>query len=598
MDTQRLKAVVASRSTAARWLMLLLLMMPALSGRAAPAVPISAIAVNTTADELDGFPGNGHCSLREAIINANNDDGGQADCPAGSGADSITLPDGTYTLTGAAGEDFNASGDLDIRDDLTINGASAQSTIIQAGTDTTNGVDRVLHIADPHKTVEINDVTIRYGKTPDGASGASASDGERGGGIFNYFSTLTLNDCSVIYNRTGDGGDGTAGPRGEGGWGGGIQVQWGTLILNDTVVAYNETGAGGNAAAGSRGGWGGRGGGIYVFGSAVALTNSTVRNNDTGDGGNGGEGGGNGGFGGHSAGIYADEGTPVAVIGGTISGNATCLGTRGGAGSETGSDGADGGRGNGGGLYVIDGSHLSLSDSTLSGNAAFHGGGIGSEAGEIVTMANCTLSDNYVLDSGGGIYNGSLTTLEMTNCTLSGNRSEEDGGGIYGGSTADATLTYVTVTDNTADVDNNGFGNGGGFKSLGIITMTNTIVAENIDKGGENPDCRGTVTSGDYNLLGISDSAHCSFTSQAHDQEGTTALPLDPMLANLTDNGGPTETHRLGASSPAVDEIPNGVNGCVVGIRDQRGVPRFPPCDIGSYEIDRAAHIYLPLTLG
>jgi hypothetical protein len=46
-----------------------------------------------TVNETEGLmAGDGSCTLREAIINANNDDqSGSTDCPAGSGADTITF---------------------------------------------------------------------------------------------------------------------------------------------------------------------------------------------------------------------------------------------------------------------------------------------------------------------------------------------------------------------------------------------------------------------------------------------------------------------------------------------------------------------------
>src|ERR1039457_2976318 len=58
-------------------------------------------------------------SLRGAILAAN----------ANAGADTITLPAGTYTLTlansGGLNEDACLTGDLDVTDSLTINGAGA-----------------------------------------------------------------------------------------------------------------------------------------------------------------------------------------------------------------------------------------------------------------------------------------------------------------------------------------------------------------------------------------------------------------------------------------------------------------------------------------
>jgi len=75
----------------------------------------ATITVTTTADEYDVAPGNGFCSLREAIANANSDALTRVDCPAGTGADTITLTSGfTYALTLVG--TTATTGDLDISD--------------------------------------------------------------------------------------------------------------------------------------------------------------------------------------------------------------------------------------------------------------------------------------------------------------------------------------------------------------------------------------------------------------------------------------------------------------------------------------------------
>ncbi|HET8536186.1 MAG TPA: choice-of-anchor Q domain-containing protein, partial [Solirubrobacteraceae bacterium] len=57
----------------------------------------------------------------------------------------------------------------------------------------------------------------------------------------------------------------------------------------------------------------------------------------------------------------------------------------------------------------------------------------------------------------------------------------------------------------------------------------------------------------------------------------------DPQLGALQDNGGPTQTMRPAAGSPAVDAVPSNL-GCAAS--DQRGVPRPVgiACDIGAVE--------------
>jgi CSLREA domain-containing protein len=126
----------------------------------------TTIAVSTTADTVAN---DGQCSLREAITAADSmrpsGAGATGECPAGtdSPADTIVLGPGRYVLTGAPGEDANASGDLDILSPLTIQGASAATTIIDA-----NHVDRVIDVINP-VAVTLMDVTLTGGHAPDGA---------------------------------------------------------------------------------------------------------------------------------------------------------------------------------------------------------------------------------------------------------------------------------------------------------------------------------------------------------------------------------------------------------------------------------------------
>ena len=61
------------------------------------------------------------------------DTGSGGDCTAGSGADTIKVPAGHYSLTGAANDDQNLSGDLDIDSDVTIAGAGELA--VAAGAD-------------------------------------------------------------------------------------------------------------------------------------------------------------------------------------------------------------------------------------------------------------------------------------------------------------------------------------------------------------------------------------------------------------------------------------------------------------------------------
>ncbi len=164
----------------------LLLLGGALPGRAMDSAPeMVSIQVNTPADELAV---DGNCSLREAIIAANTNQPVDA-CPAGSGADVISLPVGVYNLAIAGtNEDAARTGDLDITEELTINGASAPGGTPDRPVIDAQQLDRVFHIVNPSRmqpfVVTLSHLTIQNGKISEA--------NKNGGGIENEIGNLTL----------------------------------------------------------------------------------------------------------------------------------------------------------------------------------------------------------------------------------------------------------------------------------------------------------------------------------------------------------------------------------------------------------------------
>ena len=134
---------------------------PLAAGELPQVVTGTLITVNTNADSFASG-----CSLRSAIQAANTD-ASVAGCPAGSGADTISLSDDTYTLTRTGQlEDGNQTGDLDITSDLTIQG-SADISIVNA-----NHLDRVLHVVNPNAHVTMLNVKRpKWRCTRDGSPG-------------------------------------------------------------------------------------------------------------------------------------------------------------------------------------------------------------------------------------------------------------------------------------------------------------------------------------------------------------------------------------------------------------------------------------------
>ncbi|MBK9736612.1 MAG: hypothetical protein IPO92_17295 [Saprospiraceae bacterium] len=158
--------------------------------------PVSG-GVTTATGVIIGGAGAGQVSLRSAIIASN----------ANVGADIILFnvsTNGTPFTLAIAGANENGAltGDLDILDALTITGNGPANTIIQAGTNNTNGIDKVFSInplfTTPFATT-ISGITIRFGKNPslfsgDGFGGGLDWEGSGTG-------TLLIDNCIITDNK-------------------------------------------------------------------------------------------------------------------------------------------------------------------------------------------------------------------------------------------------------------------------------------------------------------------------------------------------------------------------------------------------------------
>lgn len=234
--------------------------------------------------------------------------------------------------------------------------------------------------------------------------------------------------------------------------------------------------------------------------------------------------------------------------------------------------------GNGGGGVFNQGT-LTLDEVDVRDNASSGGGGGVATSGTLTVRASLIRNNKAGL-AGGGILQ-TVGTLTMRHSTVSGNTADGGGGGIS--STGDGSITHATITKNEADTDGAGFaGDGGGLVETGTLTLARTVIAGNTDgsPGAEKPDCDSVgLTSDGHNVIG--DSSGCTFNPP----DATSVVDQNAGLApSLQDNGGPTQTHGLMASSVARDLIPAGDSAC--GGKDQRGVPRpqAAGCDAGAYE--------------
>jgi hypothetical protein len=277
--------------------------------------------------------------------------------------------------------------------------------------------------------------------------------------------------------------------------------------------------------------------------------------------------------------------------------------TGGTGGTGVGGQGANGGNGAGGGIY--NSSLLSLLRCTLSGNSAQGGmGGTGASGSSGATGGTGGAA------FGAGLANAGSTTL--INCTLAGNIANAGQGGTGGhgnlrgqggigglGGTAhaaglspdsgSATLTSCTISSNLSAAGSAGFGgiggnlkagtlgpgsaNSGGLFSAGNVQVQNTIIAGN-QATTLYADVSGTVQSGGFNLVGISDGSSGWLVGEIGNL-GNSSFPINPKLGPLQNNGGPTPTMALLIGSPAIDQ------GNSFGLTtDQRGFAR--PSDNGA----------------
>jgi Right handed beta helix region len=259
--------------------------------------------------------------------------------------------------------------------------------------------------------------------------------------------------------------------------------------------------------------------------------------------------------------------------------------------------------GGGGGIAVAGSGVTTIRRSTVSSNevhilggpVSAHGAGIYDAGPGPIVIDGSTISGNTVtatalastaFSAGAGIYstNGSNVTIQRS--TVSGNTATTGGGEtkvVAGGGVflnTDGEIEASTIASNTADLGSNLFFVGGTFRS--------TLVANPIGGFNCNYTGLGPVDSS-FSLESPGDS--CEF-DHATDQVNVADPGLD---LTLTDNGGPTLTHGLLPTSPAVDAG----NSFGLAGGDQRGLERpvdflgIPNAaggdgaDIGAFELAR-----------
>jgi len=439
-------------------------------------------AVASTCNNASNTDTSSECSLREAVIKAD----------AAGGTDTIQLAAGTYQLTRVDPEPdanrFNSQlGALDIKFSGTITGAGMgtgpSDTIVQAGTNATNGVD-VIFIVNPYASISeakvlnttISNMTLRFGKNADkvqsnwgngGAVEFDSTDGGvltldhdlitqnsvpngLGGGVASFNTSRTSGTFSSNASRTNitnseitdNSADTELNAKGEGTAviGGGIFV--GTpepITIQNSVISGNQADIPGHGSAG----------GIEVSGPSLSnfvanVPASTIQNSQISN---------------NTASVQAGgllTTAPLTITNTTFANNTATSGEANTGGGAILSDNDTGGQvaisgstftgnsvtGNStGGAILNDAGNLSVTDSRVAGNSAPRGSGIDQKSNTVAAVTSAT-------DDWWGCNGGPDTGTPPTNKPAPGCDSATDENTITGsGFTISPWVTLKTTAN-------------------------------------------------------------------------------------------------------------------------------------------------------
>jgi CSLREA domain-containing protein len=251
---------------------------------------------------------------------------------------------------------------------------------------------------------------------------------------------------------------------------------------------------------------------------------------------------------------------------------------------------ARGGGFGGGGVTNL--GSLTIADSIITSNGTnLFGGGI--ENLGTMTVMRSAITANSAGNYGGGIDNEK--SLTVVNSTISGNSSSSGGAAIFDQPAYEGPPPSLLLVNSTVSGNSNGISTHGAvYVQSGTATVENSLIAGNTIVRGpgstSGADLAGAfAASSAYDLVGDGTGETGIVNGSNGNQVGTSASPINPQLAPLGDNGGPTPTMALLPGSPAIDRIPAS-GGCGVGIvTDQRGLPRPSGagglCDVGAFEV-------------
>lgn len=519
-------------------------------------------ATDDTLANLDQ-PGNGVCSLREAIQNANTDTASQDDCSAGSGADEITF-NGVSSITLV--DDISVITDIKIQGTVALSGGNATRIFTVGGSGFLRLVDVTLQNGRDASGGAILQNSTSSTVTCEGSTFENNTASANGGAISSD-GTLDIDGCSFEANEAGDDGgaiykgsgfpltifgsnfaDNRAGtdPNGQtnGGAGGALFFTGGNVVANITGSRFNR-----NTADSGTGNSVNSGGGAIHNNAIMNITACVFAGNEV----NGDEWHGGAVFNTSSGDLsvnYSHFGTSPLPLPAPFN-------------SLTDPNMANGSAALGGALYAA-GPTLILGTSFVGNSSANHGGAFASaSASDNIIVANSTFSDNMAVNSGGAFYHlRDDALLTLINVTVA-NNSATQGGGVY----------------------NNGDGDNGGGTINDEILLQNTIISNNSGAMGAN--CGGgSVSAESFNSIVAPAGSGCADATPISESPMLGAPELTFSFPNIV-----TYTLQLQPGSSALGSGSSATCAAFPVLNlDQRGLPLGlrpqgdPACDVGAYE--------------
>ncbi len=273
------------------------------------------------------------------------------------------------------------------------------------------------------------------------------------------------------------------------------------------------------------------------------------------------------------------------------------------------------------GIFLVDDGNsdsvadVSIDGLTIANGNKREGSGLDIAGGGFLNQENLTIADTALVGNkagnGGAIYNTETGNLQLNNSLV----TKSDGTGPIYNDGGSASISNTTIANNNVDgigaivndrgaelgVTNSTITNNNSFDAAvfnsedSAANFGSTIIAGNtgeVEPGQDN--IIGAFDSSGGNLIGNTKGG--SGFNNPNDLVGTADNPIDPLLSELQDNDGLTQTIALQAGSPAIDAGKNFFNLAT----DQRGegfdrtvgnageLGGSDGTDIGAYEVQEA----------